>query len=301
MAGGDIVLGGGNITSTNSASAITLNPNVNASYVGLTIDNDSTGATADARLVLRSGTTTEFILRCDSSNNGAEFSATVGNMQIGTATAEQVMIFTSGAVCWFFEPSGDFVPNATGGPYNIGTLTVGVGTLHLDASSAINFDNGDVTITHSANALAFAGGTVDFSAATVASSPVATTATEANSKIDVIGITIDGGGAVISTGVHGYVSVPYACTINSVTMLADVAGAAVVDIWKVAYASYPPTNANSITSGAVPTITATNIKSQDTTLTGWTTSIAAGDTLGFNVDSASTITRLHVSLKVTKS
>ena len=49
-----------------------------------------------------------------------------------------------------------------------------------------------------------------------------------------------------------------------------------------------------------PTISsATN--SQDTTLTGWTTSISAGDTLRFNINSASTVTRLNLVLTVTVS
>lgn len=121
-----------------------------------------------------------------------------------------------------------------------------------------------------------------------------------NTKIASIGITIDGGGSAITTGVKGYIEVPYACTINRVTMLADTSGSAVVDIWKDTYANYPPTDADTITASAVPTISSAT-KSQDSTLTGWTTSIAAGDILGFNVDSASTITRLHLILKVTKT
>jgi hypothetical protein len=115
-----------------------------------------------------------------------------------------------------------------------------------------------------------------------------------------IGITIDGGGSVISTGIKGYLEVPYACGINRVTMLADTTGSAVVDIWKDTYANFPPTSADSITASSLPTITSDR-KSQNTTLTGWTTAITAGDVLGFRVDSAAVITRLHVILKITKS
>jgi len=116
-----------------------------------------------------------------------------------------------------------------------------------------------------------------------------------------IGYTISGGGAVITTGVIGVgLRVPYACTINSATLLADQTGSAVVDIWKDTYANYPPTVADSICASAKPTITA-GVKSEDTTLTGWTTSIAAGDVLYFNVDSCSTITNLVLVLKVTKT
>jgi hypothetical protein len=111
---------------------------------------------------------------------------------------------------------------------------------------------------------------------------------------------IDGGGAVIAAGVKGYIEVPFACTISAVRLLADVSGSIVVDIWKDTYANYPPVNADSITASATPTISSA-IKSQDTTLTGWTTAIAAGDILAFNVDSATSITKLTVSLTVTRS
>ena len=113
-----------------------------------------------------------------------------------------------------------------------------------------------------------------------------------------ITFVVDGGGSAITTGIKADVYVPYAATITAVTMLADQSGSIVVDIWKDSYANYPPTDADSITAAAVPTIT-TATKSQDTTLTGWTTSISAGDTLRFNVDSITTVTRLTLALTVT--
>ena len=111
---------------------------------------------------------------------------------------------------------------------------------------------------------------------------------------------IDGGGAAIATGEKGHLEIPFAYTIEQVTMLADQSGSIVVDIWKDNYANFPPTNDDSITASAVPTIT-TAQKSQDATLTGWTTAIAAGDILAFNVDSCTDIERVMISLKVTKS
>ena len=83
-------------------------------------------------------------------------------------------------------------------------------------------------------------------------------------------------------------------------LLADQSGSVVVDIWRDTFANYPPTDAESITASAVPTIVSAN-KSEDTTLTGWTTALAAGDTLYYNVDSASTIQWVLVSLRVTRS
>lgn len=122
----------------------------------------------------------------------------------------------------------------------------------------------------------------------------------ANGKIRGIEFIIDGGGSEIADGIAGDVEIPFACTINAVTMLADQSGSIVVDIWKDTYANYPPTDADSITAAAVPTISAA-VKSQDTTLTGWTTAIAAGNTLRYNVDSCSTITRCTICLKVTET
>lgn len=111
---------------------------------------------------------------------------------------------------------------------------------------------------------------------------------------------IDGAGSAIAIGEKGHLEIPFACTIQRVTMLADVSGSIVVDIWKDTYANFPPDNADSITAAAPPTIT-TAQKSQDSTLTDWTTAIAAGDILAFNVDSCTTIKRVTISLKVERS
>lgn len=116
-------------------------------------------------------------------------------------------------------------------------------------------------------------------------------------RIASIGLVIDGGGSAITTGLKGYLEVPFACTILAATLLADVVGSVVIDIWKDTYAAYPPLVADTITAAAKPTIAAAN-KGQNTTLVGWITAIAAGDILAFNVDSVATITKLTVSLKV---
>ncbi len=118
--------------------------------------------------------------------------------------------------------------------------------------------------------------------------------------IGAIEFVIDGGGSAITTGIKGDLEIPFACTITAVAMLADQSGSIVVDIWKQTYADYPPEDANSITASAPPTIT-NAVKSQDTTLTGWTTAISAGNILRFNVDSVTTCQRVTISLKVKKT
>jgi hypothetical protein len=127
-------------------------------------------------------------------------------------------------------------------------------------------------------------------------------AASANNMIRTVGITIDGGGAEITTGFKGYIEVPYAGTISAWTLLGDTSGAIVIDVWKETYANFPPDNTDSITNGSEPEITASGVKAQDTNLGDWTTvAVAAGDILAFNVDSCTAITRAHLTLKVTVS
>ena len=115
-------------------------------------------------------------------------------------------------------------------------------------------------------------------------------------KQKMIAFIVDGGGAVLNTGVAGELYIPWAMTINQVVLLADQTGSVVVDIYKAAYASYPPSS--SICASAKPTISSTN-KYSDATLTGWTTTISAGDTLRFNIDSVTTITRVEIHILAT--
>lgn len=107
----------------------------------------------------------------------------------------------------------------------------------------------------------------------------------------------DNNGTVIPVGIMGDSKVDFACTITGVTVLGDQSGSAVIDIWKDSYANYPPTVADTITAAAKPTISGAT-KYTDATLTGWTTSLAAGDTLRFNLDSVTSFTRLTIAVKV---
>lgn len=85
-------------------------------------------------------------------------------------------------------------------------------------------------------------------------------------------------------------------TIVGVSLLTlGGSGSCVVDIWKIPVGSYPPTGANSICASSKPTISG-GVTYVDTTLTGWTTSVAAGDTLVFTLSSTSTFTLIAASL-----
>lgn len=114
------------------------------------------------------------------------------------------------------------------------------------------------------------------------------------------GITIDGGGSAVTTGVKGYITIPYNCTITGWDIFSDVSGSIVVDVWKDTYANFPPTVADTIAGSEKPTLSSA-VKNQDNSLSTWTTSVSSGDIIGFNVDSASTLTRVNLTIKVLKT
>lgn len=123
--------------------------------------------------------------------------------------------------------------------------------------------------------------------------------------IDSIQYVIDGGGTVLSTGLKGFIEVPFACTILEARLFSDQLGSVVVDIFKCTYAQFDsgvthPLSGDKITASTPLTISST-YKTSDETLTGWTTSIAAESVLGFNINSATTIQRVTVVLKVQRT
>ena len=179
------------------------------------------------------------------------------------------------------------------GTHTAGVQLVGSLTTYLDDISVATNIAPEAMITGNYVLVAIPGGNPR-DACVVASWPAGSSGTASLTFI------IDGGGSAITTGQKGHLEIPFACTISRVTMLADKSGSIVVDIWKDTYANFPPTDADSITASAPPTISSAQ-KSQDSTLTGWTKSISSGAILAFNVDSCATITRVTISLKVERS
>lgn len=115
-----------------------------------------------------------------------------------------------------------------------------------------------------------------------------------------ITFVIDGGGSVITTGRKGALhlfDLPASFTITGVSILADQTGSIVIDILKNTYTSYD-SGETSICASAKPTISSA-VKSKDTTLTGWTTTLASDDTIEYNVDSVTSITRATITLTYT--
>lgn len=117
-----------------------------------------------------------------------------------------------------------------------------------------------------------------------------------------IEFVFDGDGSTLSSSSvpDGFLDVHGDCNIVRWRLFGDAAGSAVVDIWKVPFATYAASGmsvANSITAAAKPTLSSDRAE-ESTTLTGWTTEIDNGDVLGFKIDSVSAFTKLTLSLRV---
>lgn len=116
------------------------------------------------------------------------------------------------------------------------------------------------------------------------------------SRTGTITVGASGAGSAISfTGVFATVYIPVACTITAWTILADAAGSAVIDVLTSTYAGYGTTS--SICASDKPTLSSV-IKNQNTNPSTWTTSVAAGTCMQFNLNSSATVKSVTLTLTV---
>ncbi len=115
-----------------------------------------------------------------------------------------------------------------------------------------------------------------------------------NSQVRCICLTVDGGGSVPSTGNKGYITIPYAGTIQGWYLVSDQVGSVQIDIGR-------GINGPSIIQpGTFPSLL--SAQSASGAVTDWySTAIAAGDILEFYDNSISTITRYNLVLQVLAS
>lgn len=120
-----------------------------------------------------------------------------------------------------------------------------------------------------------------------------------NTRTRQITYIANGGGSALTatSAFDAYVQCEYGCTITANTVLADQSGSVQIAITKSTYSGFPGSLV-SIVASAPPTLS-TAQKSTDSTLTGWTTSVAAGDVLKFSLTSVATITFCQLALTVT--
>jgi hypothetical protein len=114
----------------------------------------------------------------------------------------------------------------------------------------------------------------------------------------VIPMIFDGGGGPIQAGLTRFLMVPFAATITGWTVMADQTGSISIDIWKVPYASFPPTVSNTIVSGH-PLVLSSAQSAQGSVANWSTVAINSGDVLAYHITSASTVTAVTAELTVT--
>lgn len=113
---------------------------------------------------------------------------------------------------------------------------------------------------------------------------------------------IDGGGSTITTGIKGDFRIPVASTITEWNLFADQSGSIQIDLWRDTYTNYPPVNADSITGSAPISMTSVDHYAVATAgLTGWDTTLDAGDIIRVNVDSVTSIQRVTLVLWLTRT
>jgi hypothetical protein len=114
-----------------------------------------------------------------------------------------------------------------------------------------------------------------------------------------ITLVIDGGGVAIEAGQEVQIpDIPYNCVIQGWTITADVSGSAVVTVSRATYNNFPTFTA--ISGTQKPTLSNAQ-KNQNLALTTWTTALDQGDVLRATVDSATTVKRLSIGLRVLRT
>lgn len=119
-----------------------------------------------------------------------------------------------------------------------------------------------------------------------------------NQNLRDVVMTFDGGGLPVAGSATRCREVTFAGTIQGAYIEADVSGSITIDVKTVAHSSYTgPASASTITASATPALSSA-VKYTDTTLTGWTTSLAANTAVCFAMSAPATVTWATITLKV---
>jgi len=126
----------------------------------------------------------------------------------------------------------------------------------------------------------------------------------ANQAIGCVMAVFDGGGSACAA-TRFFIRCNYAGTITGWVVGADAADTISIEIRKCTQSQYDggathPGSGDKISASAPPNVSAST-KGAFTTLTGWTTSVSAGDWIEFNLPACAAATRVEVQLDMLKS
>lgn len=122
-------------------------------------------------------------------------------------------------------------------------------------------------------------------------------------RIHRVCLTVDGGAAVLTTGVKGSTQVDFAGTIIGWSVQADAVGSISIEVSKRAGSQTVPQVPDPVThkisaSAPIALASAQAAGVGPSGLIGWTTAVAQWDSLGFNVASVATIKRVVLWLRI---
>lgn len=119
---------------------------------------------------------------------------------------------------------------------------------------------------------------------------------ESNNNDDGFEFVIGNGVDAVAVGEYAEVVVPYQANLQGWMILAEPAGSATLDVWRVEAANYPPTIGNSIVGGDPPVLTAATYAADDV-LYEWDGQFLLGDVVRVLVTAVSGITQIRFILR----
>ena len=245
--------------------------NVGGSYV--CTSGHTSGASTEPGVGASSGTV--WALRSDGTGKGSQ--------------ASLVEITDTGDI----NTPGDLTVNST--TTDSLTVTTVTNAFTQAALDAISTTRGTILYRNAADWVALAPDSGKYLQSQGAGSDPIWATVAGGSSTGSFGVTVDGGGSVLTAGSKGYVYIPFACTITGWSLVADQAGSVAFDVEKAADGTIPSA---SIVASAAPALSSDQIE-RSTTLTGWTTSVTANDVIEFEITGTpATITR--ATLQYTK-
>jgi len=121
---------------------------------------------------------------------------------------------------------------------------------------------------------------------------------------ETIGVSVNNGSSVLTTGVKGHRTIPYACDIVDWRVTSTDSGAIEWGINYCTYANFPTMTANAIHTSEAPGIAATGSKdtSSGAIPARWTKyQFDAGDIIEFEIDSVTTLTNCILELTIRRT